>query len=110
MPNDKEHVVGVDVSLERSVGRSGLGGEKYSAICQHEKRDREACSMDEPAQYEEVWPLVSPHRVRQYAKGLLEILAGVGELVLLPWLPVEGVDSERWYERARALKHAFSEN
>lgn len=35
---------------------------------------------------------------------------GVGELVLLLWLLVKGVDSERWHERARALNQVFSEN
>jgi hypothetical protein len=35
---------------------------------------------------------------------------GVGELVLLLWLLVKGVDSERWHERARSLNHAISEN
>ena len=34
---------------------------------------------------------------------------GVGELVLLLWLLVKGVDSERWHERARALDRAISE-
>ena len=35
---------------------------------------------------------------------------GAGELVLLVWLLVKGVDSERWHERARDLKDASSEN
>lgn len=35
---------------------------------------------------------------------------GVGELVLLVWLLVKGVDSERWHARARALNRALSEN
>jgi hypothetical protein len=35
---------------------------------------------------------------------------GVGELVLLMWLLVKGVDSERWHERAHALNRTFSEN
>jgi hypothetical protein len=34
----------------------------------------------------------------------------VGELILLVWLLVKGVDSERWYERARALNPVFPEN
>jgi Domain of unknown function (DUF4386) len=35
---------------------------------------------------------------------------GVGELFLLLWLLVKGVDSARWHERAGALNRAFSEN
>jgi hypothetical protein len=35
---------------------------------------------------------------------------GVGELLLLLWLLVKGVDSERWHERAHALNRTFSES
>ena len=31
------------------------------------------------------------------------LIFGIGELILLLWLLVKGVDSERWHERARAL-------
>jgi hypothetical protein len=37
------------------------------------------------------------------------LFLGVGELVLLLWLLVKGVNSERWHERARALNRALSE-
>jgi hypothetical protein len=38
------------------------------------------------------------------------LFLGVGELVLLLWLLVKGVDSERWHERARALNRASPDN
>ena len=38
------------------------------------------------------------------------LFLGIGELVLLLWLLVKGVDSERWYERARALQGGYSES
>ena len=38
------------------------------------------------------------------------LFLGVGELVLLLWLLVKGVDSERWHERARALNRTSLED